>query len=66
MINKKKNPPSFNGQPRTDDGRFGQGKQTSRSNGRNVGARQVAGFSNLPPIGSPKPKHRPGEARSKA
>ncbi len=63
---KKTKPKDYKGQPRTEDGRFGRGKQTSRSGGRNVGNKNVAGFYNLPPIGSDKPKHRPGSARSKA
>ncbi len=53
----------YNGQPRSDDGRFGRGKQNgSRSKNRGIGAKpsvQTAGMFDMPPINSPKPKYKP-------
>lgn len=58
----------YNGQPRSEDGRFTYGKQTkkrgSRSKGRHVGGSsnrtRLANVNTLPPIHRKTPKGRPG------
>jgi len=65
VIIRKKLPPDYKGQPRSEDGRFARKPNNSKSKGRSVGAssgksKLVASLFVLPP-NVKKPDHAPGE-----